>query len=99
MNVFSQINEDIIKEIEPLIIVFGRDKIMDIAQRCNCNIYISDCFNNYYIGIEKLVKKIGENEEEKKNIQLAVDLVKKMLEIDPFKRINAENALKHEVFN
>ena len=37
--------------------------------------------------------------KKKKSIELAIDLVKKMLEIDPIKRINAENALKHEFFN
>ena len=99
LNIFSKINEDCIKEIVPLVIVFGREKILDVAQKCDCNIYISDCFNLYYIGIDKLIKKEGVNEDEKKSIKLAVDLVKQLLEVDPNKRLNAEDALKHDFFN
>ena len=99
LNVFNKINEDIIKEIEPLIIVFGRKKILDIAEKCSCHIYISECFDSYQIGIDTLIKWKGESDYEKKYLKFAADLVKKMLEIDPNKRISAENALKHEFFN
>ena len=99
LNVFNKISEDIIKEIEPLIIVFGRKKILDIADKCGCHIYISECFDNYQIGIDTLIKWKGQNDYEKKYIKLAIDLCKKMLEIDYSKRISAVDALEHEFFN
>ena len=100
MNQFSKIDKENIKDVIPLIEIFGVDKIIEIAKKCRCNIYIGSIFNDYKIngGIEKLIVKKPQNCKEQKLLNLAKDLLYKLLEINFKKRITAEKALKHEFF-
>ena len=100
MNQFSKIDKENIKDVIPLIEIFGVDKIIEIAKKCRCNIYIGSIFNDYKIngGIEKLIVKKPQNSKEQKLLNLAKDLLYKLLEINFKKRITAEKALKHEFF-
>ena len=100
MNQFSKIESESIKDIIPLIELFGVDKVMDIAKKCQCNIYIGNIFNNYKVhgGIEKLIKKEPKNGREQRLLNLAKDLLYKLLELNFKKRITAEKALEHEFF-
>ena len=100
MNQFSKIESESIKDIIPLIELFGVDKVMDIAKKCQCNIYIGNIFNNYKVhgGIEKLIKKETKNAKEQRLLNLAKDLLYKLLELNFKRRITAEKALEHEFF-
>ena len=100
MNQFSKIESESIKDIIPLIELFGVDKVMDIAKKCQCNIYIGNIFNNYKVhgGIEKLIKKEPKNAKEQRLLNLAKDLLYKLLELNFKRRITAEKALEHEFF-
>ena len=100
MNQFSKIESETIKDVIPLIELFGVDKVVDIAKKCRCNIYIGNAFNDYKIngGIEKLIKKKPENIKEQKLLNLAKDLLYKLLELNFKRRITAEKALEHEFF-
>ena len=100
MNQFSKIESESIKDLIPLIELFGVDKILDIAKKCQCNIYIGDIFKEYKIhgGIEKMIKKVPKNQREQRLLNLAKDLLYKLLELNFKKRITAEKALEHEFF-
>ena len=100
LNQFSNIKSESIKDIIPLIELFGVEKIIDIAKKCRCNIYIGNIFNDYKMngGIEKLIIKKPKNAKEQKLLNLAKDLLIKLLELNFKKRITASEALKHEFF-
>jgi len=100
MNQFSKIESESIKDIIPLIELFGVDKVLDIAKKCQCNIYIGNIFKDYKVhgGIEKLIKKEPKNGREQRLLNLAKDLLYKLLELNFKKRITAEKALEHEFF-
>ena len=100
MNQFSKIESESIKDIIPLIELFGVDKVMDIAKKCQCNIYIGNIFKDYKVhgGIEKLIKKEPKNGREQRLLNLAKDLLYKLLELNFKRRITAEKALEHEFF-
>ena len=100
MNQFSKIESESIKDLIPLIELFGVDKILDIAKKCQCNIYIGDIFKEYKVhgGIEKMIKKVPKNQREQRLLNLAKDLLYKLLELNFKKRITAEKALEHEFF-
>ena len=100
MNQFSKIESETVKDVIPLIELFGVEKIIDIAKKCRCNIYIGNEFNNYKMhgGMEKLIVKKPKNGKEQKLLSLAKDLLFKLLEINFKKRITASKALEHEFF-
>ena len=100
LNQFSNIKSESIKDIIPLIELFGVEKIIDIAKKCRCNIFIGNIFNEYKMngGIEKLITKKPKNAKEQKLLNLARDLLLKLLELNFKKRITASEALKHEFF-
>ena len=100
MNQFSKIESESVKDVIPLIELFGVDKIMEIAKICRCNIYIGDIFKNYKVcgGIEKLITKVPKNAKEQKLLNLAKDLLYKLLELNFKKRITAKKALEHDFF-
>ena len=100
MNQFSKIESESIKDLIPLIELFGVDKILDIAKKCQCNIYIGEIFKEYKVhgGIEKMIKKVPKNGRELRLLNLAKDLLYKLLELNFKKRITAEKALEHEFF-
>ena len=100
MNQFSKIESESIKDVIPLIELFGVDKIMEIAKICRCSIYIGDIFKDYKVqgGIEKLITKVPKNSKEQRLLNLAKDLLYKLLELNFKKRITAKKALEHEFF-
>jgi len=101
LNQFSKITDDTIKELEPLIIIFGDEKIKQIARDCQNFIYISQIFREkckINEGVEKLIIRKTKNDEEKIMLNQAKDLLIKMLDLDQKTRITAEDALKHDFF-
>ena len=100
MNQFSKIESESIKDVIPLIELFGVDKIVEIAKVCRCNIFIGNIFKDYKVhgGIEKLIKKEPRNSKEQRLLNLAKDLLYKLLELNFKKRITAQKALEHEFF-
>ena len=100
MNQFSKIESESVKDVIPLIELFGIDRVMEIAKICRCNVYIGNIFKDYKVhgGIEKLIKKEPRNSKEQRLLNLAKDLLYKLLELNFKKRITAEKALEHEFF-
>jgi cell division control protein 7 len=47
LNKFSKIKDEIIRDLEPLIIIYGGDKIKDIAEKNDCEILIPECFKKF----------------------------------------------------
>ena len=96
LNRFKLKDNDII----PLIELFGVEKILEIAKKCRCNIYVGNIFNNYKMqgGIENLIIKKPKNAKEQKLFNLAKDLLYQLLELNFKKRITASKALEHEFF-
>ena len=100
MNQFSKIESESVKDVIPLIELFGVEKIMEIAKICRCNIFIGNIFDEYKVqgGIEKLISKVPKNTKEQRLFNLAKDLLYKLLELNFKKRITAKKALEHEFF-
>ena len=100
MNQFSKIESESVKDVIPLIELFGVEKIMEITKICRCNIFIGNKFDEYKVqgGIEKLISKVPKNTKEQKLFNLAKDLLYKLLELNFKKRITAKKALEHEFF-
>ena len=63
-------------------------------------IFIGDVFKEYKVpdGIDALIMKKAETPEDKKILGLCKDLLHKLLNLNFKKRINADEALKHELF-
>ena len=59
LNKFSKIQNDTIREIEPLIIVFGIKNILDIAKKHDCLMYIPENFNKYTLpnNLENIIER------------------------------------------
>ena len=73
---------------------------MEAAKCSKCPIFIGDIFKEYKVqdGIDALIMKKAETHTDKKILNLCKDLLHKLLNLNFKKRITAEEALKHELF-
>jgi cell division control protein 7 len=94
MNKFSKLNNDVLKDIYPLIMVYGIEKMTHIANQYGANLYIPDTLRSYVLkdGLLTILKR----EDIEKD---GIDLLYKLLELDCNKRISAADAKKHRFFN
>lgn len=59
LNKFSKVTDDVLKELIPLIIIFGKEKMIEVAKSYDIVLYISnqmECLNNSG-GLNSLFKK------------------------------------------
>ena len=100
LNLFSKIKDETIKDIVPLVVLYGKDAIIEAAKCSKCPIFIGDVFKEYKVpdGIDALIMKKAETPEDKRLLDLCKDLLHKLLNLNFKKRINADEALKHELF-
>ena len=100
LNQFSKIQDETIKDIVPLVVLYGKDAMMEAAKCSKCPIFIGDIFKEYKVqdGIDALIMKKAETHTDKKILNLCKDLLHKLLNLNFKKRITAEEALKHELF-
>lgn len=84
----------------PLVVLYGKDAIIEAAKCSKCPIFIGDVFKEYKVpdGIDALIMKKAETPEDKRLLDLCKDLLHKLLNLNFKKRINADEALKHELF-
>lgn len=61
LNKFSKIQDETIKDLIPLIIVFGKDKIIDIARQYDANLYVTNSLESLANvgGLECLIRREG----------------------------------------
>lgn len=100
LNQFSKIQDETIKDIVPLVVLYGKDAMIEAAKCSKCPIFIGDIFKEYKVqnGIEALIKKKAETPSDEKILSLCKDLLNKLLNLNFKRRITAEEALKHELF-
>lgn len=93
LNKFSSIKDDTIKEILPLIYVYGKDKIEEIARKYQNGIYMPENLNklSFEKDLEFLIVRTDIPEE-------GIDLLRRMMDLDQDRRISAEQAKKHNFF-
>ena len=85
----------------PLVVLYGKDAMIEAAKCSKCPIFIGDVFKEYKVqdGIDALIMKKAETPEDKRRLELCKDLLHQLLNLNFKKRINADDALKHEFFN
>ena len=100
LNQFSKIQDETIKDIVPLVVLYGKDAMIEAAKCSKCPIFIGDVFKEYKVqdGVDALIMKKAESQSDKKILNLCKDLLHKLLNLNFKKRITAEEALKHELF-
>jgi cell division control protein 7 len=100
LNLFSKIKDDTIKDLVPLIVLYGKDAMIEAAKVSKCPIFIGDVFKEYKVeeGIDALIMKKAETPEDKILLDLCKDLLHQLLNLNFKKRINADEALKHKLF-
>ena len=101
LNLFSKIKDETIKDLVPLVVLYGKDAIIEAAKCSKCPIFIGDVFKEYKVpdGIDALIMKKAETPEDKNILSLCKDLLHKLLNLNFKKRINADEALRHELFD
>jgi hypothetical protein len=92
--------DDMFKELIPLILVFGEEKIKDIFKKYNRYLYVPEKFFKNIIqnGLKNIEIYRREDMTEIIN-DGGIELREGCLELDPIKRISAEQALNHRFFN
>ena len=100
LNLFSKIKDDTIKDLVPLIVLYGKEAMIEAAKVSKCPIFIGDVFKEYKVqeGIDALIMKKAETPEDKILLDLCKDLLHQLLNLNFKKRINADEALKHKLF-
>ena len=100
LNQFSKIQDETIKDIVPLVVLYGKDAMIEAAKCSKCPIFIGDVFKEYKVqdGVDALIMKKAETSSDKKILNLCKDLLHKLLNLNFKKRITAEEALRHELF-
>lgn len=95
-NINKEINEmdDTIKDLIPLLIVFGDEKIKEIAKQFDVSIYTPPLMKETYLK-NGLMDLINPNEIPEDGIRL----LEKLLHLDYNRRITATHALKDSFFN
>ena len=101
LNKFTKCTNETIKDLIPLIIVFGREKIQEVAARSNTPLYIGTAVDDFQLkgGLNDLISKKVETKEDQRLLNLSKDLLFKMLELDYTNRITAKEALNHDFFS
>lgn len=94
LNSFVKINDETIRDLIPLIIVFGEEQIKEVAEMYDIRLYIPPLMRETFLekGLEELVKRTD-------ICEFSIDFLKKCLTLDYRKRISAVEALKHSFFN
>jgi cell division control protein 7 len=93
MNKFSKLTNDTLKELYPLIIIYGIEKITMVANKYGSSLYIPDTFNDFILkdGLRTMVERNDIDSD-------GIDLLYKLLELDCDKRISAADAKRHRFF-
>lgn len=92
--------DDVIKELIPMINVFGHTKIMEVSNKCNVALYIPEKFSRNQIKGGLMNMELYKREDMLEIIEEGgLDLLEKCLEPDFDKRIEAKDALKHRFFD
>jgi cell division control protein 7 len=93
LNKFSKIKEMNIKEILPLILIFGANRMTELALKYGVYLYIPDTIKQYELedGLRTMMMRDDIDES-------GYDLLSKMLELDSDRRITAEATLNHAFF-
>ncbi len=100
LNQFSKIQDETIKDIVPLVVLYGKEAMIEAAKCSKCPIFIGDVFKEYKVqdGVDALIMKKAETPSDTKILNLCKDLLHKLLNLNFKKRITAEEALRHELF-
>jgi cell division control protein 7 len=93
MNKFSKLTNETLKELYPLIMLFGIEKMMNIANKNGASLYIPEILNKYILkdSLQSMIVIPVEKE--------GIDLLYRLLELDQDKRITAKEAKSHSFFN
>ena len=81
LNLFSKIKDETIKDLVPLVVLYGKDAMIEAAKCSKCPIFIGDVFKEYKVqdGIDALIMKKAETPENKRILDMCKDLLHKLL--------------------
>ena len=94
LNSFVKIQDETIRDLIPLLIVFGEEKLSEIAEMHDIKMYIPPIMKETFLdkGLEKLIKR--------KDVDSSgIELLKILLELDCRKRCTSIEALNHSFFD
>jgi serine/threonine protein kinase len=93
MNKFSKLNNETLKEIYPLILLYGVEKVTNIANKYGASLYIPETLNDFILkdGLQTLIRRAEVDHD-------GMDLLYRLLELDYEKRITAKDAKTHSFF-
>lgn len=92
--------DDNLKELIPLIIIFGDKKIKELCNKYNYYIYFPELLKTNTVDDGFYNKNIYKRADiDEIFSEGGIDLLEKLLELDPQKRISSKNALEHKFFD